>query len=50
MRATVTIEGLQDGEKVTIEYEDGHVVWLTLGPDSPVLRMHLGLDGAGEGA
>jgi hypothetical protein len=45
MRAIVTIEDVKDGARVVIEYEDGHTVRMSVGPDSPVLRMHLGLDG-----
>jgi hypothetical protein len=44
--ATVTVIG---GAKVVIEYADGHTVYLSVEPDSFVLRWHLGLDGpAGE--
>jgi hypothetical protein len=42
-KATVTVEGESDGLKVTISYEDGHVVYLSVRPDSFVLRRHLGL-------
>ena len=33
------------GQRVIIRYSDGHTVFLDVGPDSVVLRMHLG---AGE--
>jgi hypothetical protein len=42
-RATVTVEELPDGTKVTIQYEDGHTVYLSVNPDSIVLRRHLGI-------
>lgn len=40
MKARVTI----DGERVTIEYEDGYTVRLDVRPDSLILRRYLGLD------
>lgn len=44
--ATVTLIG---GSQVVIEYADGHTVYLSVEPDSLVLRWHLGLDSpAGE--
>lgn len=44
LRAHVTIEDLPDGARVVIEYEDGYVVRMDVaGPDSIVLRTHLGL-------
>ena len=42
----MTIEDLPDGSRVVISYADGHTVYLSVGPDSIVLRRHLGLDDA----
>lgn len=41
-QATVSIEDVPDGANVTIEYEDGHVVRLSVKDgDSFILRRHL---------
>jgi hypothetical protein len=48
LKARVTVEELPGGAKVTIEYADGHTVYLSVSADSPVLRMHLGLEDSPE--
>ncbi len=50
LTATVTVEDLPGGSKITIEYSDGHTVYLSASPDSIVLRKHLGLDDARDGS
>jgi len=47
-KARVTVENVPDGAKVVIEYDDGHTVYLSVTADSPVLRMHLGVEDSSE--
>jgi hypothetical protein len=44
LKAAVSVVDVPDGVKVTIEYEDGYTVRMSVGRDSLILRRYLGLD------